>query len=106
MNEYFPVDCEATLQRIGLMVKTARLKQGLRQLDVATRFGVPEKFVRRIEQGDPSVNARSLMLVLWGLGLMESIFRSPYDSPVPYSVLREDVIGRRVRHRKAKPESF
>lgn len=106
MNEYFPVDCSATLQRIGLLVKASRLDQGIRQVDVVARLGVPEKVIRRIERGDPSVNVRSLMLVLWNLGLMERVFRSFDDTSVSFVALQEDTSGRRVRPRRVKPEDF
>lgn len=106
MNEYFPVDCSATLQRIGLMAKAARLKQGIRQRDVVTRLGVPEKVIRCIERGDPSVSVRSLMLVLWNLGVMERIFQSFEENTVSFLALREDTSGRRVRPRRSKVEDF
>jgi len=106
MNEYFPVDCSATLQRIGLLAKSARLKQGIRQRDVVTRLGVSEKVIRRIERGDPSVSVRSLMLVLWNLGVMEKIFQSFEESPTSFSALREEISGRRVRPRRSKVEDF
>ncbi|HCN46091.1 MAG TPA: transcriptional regulator [Pseudomonas sp.] len=106
MNDYFPVDCSVTLQRVGLLVKAARLEQGIRQLDVVSRLGVPEKVIRRIERGDPSVSVKSLMLVLWNLGLMERIFRSFEDSPISFSELKDDTSGRRVRPRRSKAEDF
>jgi len=106
MSDYFPVDCSASLQRIGLLIKSARLEQGIRQLDVVSRLGVPEKVIRRIERGDPAVSVRSLMLVLWNLGLMEKVFRSFEGSPISFSELKEDTRGRRVRQRRAKAEDF
>lgn len=106
MSDYFPVDCSATLERIGLLAKAARLEQGIRQLDVVSRLGVPEKVVRRIERGDPSVSVKSLMLVLWNLGLMERVFRSFEDSPISFTELKEDTTGRRVRRLRSKAEDF
>lgn len=106
MNDYFPIDCATTLLRIGLMVKASRLAQDVRQKDVTARLGVPEKMLRRIERGDPAVSARTLMLVLWQLGLMERIFRSLEDSSVSYTAIEEANRGRRVRRRHAKREDF
>lgn len=106
MPDYFPVDCSASLQRMGLLIKSARLEQGIRQQDVVTHLGVPEKVIRRIERGDPSVNVRSLMLVLWRLGLMEKVFCSFEGSPISFSELKEDTRGRRVRQRRVKAEAF
>ncbi|MEE1923218.1 helix-turn-helix transcriptional regulator [Pseudomonas sp. 148P] len=106
MNEFFPVDCSASLQRMGLLIKSARLEQGVRQLDVVSRLGVPEKVIRRIERGDPSVSVRSLMLVLWKLGLMERVFYSFEGSSISFSAMKEDTRGRRVRQRRAKVEGF
>lgn len=106
MNEYFPVDCSASLQRMGLLIKSARLEQGIRQLDVASRLGVPEKVIRRIERGDPYVSVRSLMLVLWKLGLMERVFCSFEGSPISFLEMKEDIRGRRARKRRVNAESF
>jgi transcriptional regulator with XRE-family HTH domain len=106
MSQFFPVDCSATLQRIGLLVKASRLDQGIRQLDVVSRLGVPEKVVRRIEKGDPAVSVRSLMLVLWNLGLTEKVFHSMEGTSISFLALQEDTDGRRVRPRRIKAEDF
>jgi len=106
MERFFPVDCDASLQRIGLLVKTARLEQGVRQLDVVSRLGVTEKMLRRIERGDPSVSVRSLMLVLWNLGLTDKVFRPLEDASVSFVELKDETSGRRARRRRAKPEDF
>lgn len=106
MKDYFPIDCTMTLRRIGLMVKASRLAQQIRQKDVVHRLGVPERMLRRIESGDPSVSTRNLMLVLWQLGLMEQIFRSLEDPSISYLAMEETNKGRRVRHRRAVREDF
>ncbi len=106
MMSFFPVDCSATLQRIGLLIKANRLAQNIRQLDVVSRLGVPEKVLRRIEKGDPSVNVGAWMLVLWNLGLMDQVFRPADETSISVLALKEDTTGRRARVRRAKAEDF
>lgn len=100
MKDYFPVECASTLQWIGLMMRSARLSQGIRQSDLASRLGVAEKMLRRVERGDPSVSVRAFMLVLWQLGVTEQIVRSIRATPVSFQALEEKTSGRRVRRKK------
>lgn len=106
MKKFFPVDCSETLRRIGLLVKAARLNQGIRQVDVITRLGVGEKQLRRIEAGDPAVNVRDFMLVLWNLGLSDHIFRALKDESISYTEMRNSTAGRRVRLKSSPDEDF
>lgn len=106
MSDFFPVDCSDTLRRIGLLVKSRRLEQGIRQIDVIQRLGVSEKKLRRIEVGDPAVSLREFMLVLWNLGLTEQIFKSLKDGSVSFVEIKEKTTGRRVRRKSSPIEDF
>lgn len=76
MNEFFPIDCADSLHAIGMLVKSRRLQNRQRQKDLAALLAVSERTVRKIEAGDPSVELRSFMLVLWQLGLTQEVFQS------------------------------
>jgi len=51
MKGFFPVQSTSLLYRIGLLVKEARLRMGLRQADLAERAGISLRAVRHIEGG-------------------------------------------------------
>lgn len=106
MKQFFPVDCSDTLRRIGLLVKATRLSQGIRQVDVISRLGVGEKQLRRIESGDPAVNVRDFMLVLWNLGLSDRIFHTLKDDSISYTEMQNSTAGRRVRLKNSADEDF
>ncbi|MCL6704980.1 transcriptional regulator [Pseudomonas sp. T1.Ur] len=76
MNNFFPIDCADNLQAIGSLVKSRRLGNRQRQKDLAASLAISERTVRKIEAGDPSVELRSFMLVLWQLGLTQEVFQS------------------------------
>ncbi|UVL83719.1 transcriptional regulator [Pseudomonas sp. B21-028] len=76
MNEFFPIECADSLHAIGVLVKSRRLQSRQRQKDLAASLAVSERTVRKIEAGDPSVELRSFMLVLWQLGLTQEVFQS------------------------------
>ncbi|TWC13202.1 MULTISPECIES: transcriptional regulator [unclassified Pseudomonas] len=76
MNEFFPIECADSLHAIGALVKSRRLQNRQRQKDLAASLTISERTVRKIEAGDPSVELRSFMLVLWQLGLTQEVFQS------------------------------
>ncbi|MGV8862858.1 MAG: transcriptional regulator [Pseudomonas sp.] len=76
MKSFFPLECADNLYRIGLLVKSRRLQSRLRQKDLALSLSISEQTVRKIEGGDPLVELRSFMMVLWQLGLTQEVFRS------------------------------
>jgi transcriptional regulator with XRE-family HTH domain len=72
------------MARIGRLVRLERLRQGLRQEDVAARAGVNRNTVTSIESGK-SPNPKSLPDVLSALGLnpAELLVDSPMTVPAP-----------------------
>jgi len=114
MNDFFPVSCADTLEKIGLLVKSRRLALGLRQADFKSSLGISEHTLRKIENGSALVDLRSFMLVLWRLGINETVFHSlegiETTSQVARYVTDEDayqsIASKRVRLPKPKAEDF
>ncbi|KPB74153.1 MULTISPECIES: helix-turn-helix domain-containing protein [Pseudomonas syringae group] len=107
MKAFFPVQCTDTLLRIALLVKQARLQQGVRQIDLAERLGISLRTFRRIEAGSAEgVSLRDFMLVVWGLGVSERLFQGLRED-TSFSVEQlEAAERRRVRLPGNKPEDF
>ncbi|WP_095196295.1 XRE family transcriptional regulator [Pseudomonas sp. Irchel 3A7] len=76
MSDFFPLECADSLYAIGLMVRRRRLQHKQRQKDLAMSLSMSERTLRKIEAGDPSVELRSFMLVLWHLGLIQEVFQN------------------------------
>lgn len=114
MNDFFPVSCSDTLGRIGLLVKSRRLALGLRQSDLKSALGISEHILRKIENGSESVDLRSFMLVLWRLGINETVFASLEGVETTSQVARyvtdadayQSIANKRVRLPKTKAEEF
>lgn len=114
MSGYFPVACADTLSKIGLLVKARRLALGLRQADIKAAIDVSAHTLRKIESGSELVDLRSFMLVLWRLGISDTVFSSleglEKSSQVTLLTQSDDVLqgiaARRVRLAKPKPEEF
>lgn len=114
MDGFFPVICADNLSRIGLLVKARRLSLELRQADITKAIGVSAHTLRKIENGSELVDLRSFMLVLWRLGITETVF-APLDGIESTSeILRhagdaaspQSIASKRVRLTKPKPEDF
>nr|WP_314484766.1 transcriptional regulator [uncultured Pseudomonas sp.] len=114
MQDFFPVACADMLMRVGMLVKTRRLALGIRQADIKTAIGVSPHLLRKVESGSPHVDLRSFMLVLWRLGINDTVFQSLEDIEHSSQVVRfaqpdnapEQLAARRVRLPKPKPEAF
>lgn len=114
MTTYFPVACADTLSKIGLLVKARRLALGLRQADLTATVGVSAHTLRKIEGGSALVDLRSFMLVLWRLGISETVFASLDGIEQTSQITRfsddddahQSLASRRVRLAKPKPEEF
>jgi DNA-binding XRE family transcriptional regulator len=104
MKSFFPLECTDNLYRIGLLVKSRRLQARLRQKDLALALSISEQTVRKIEGGDPVVEVRSFMMVLWHLGLTQEVFRS-LDGIESSSQLQANDPRAPHRVRLAKPQS-
>lgn len=114
MEEFFPVACSDSLSRIGLLVKARRLSLGLRQADLKQAIGISAHTLRKIESGSEFVDLRSFMLVLWRLGVTETVFASLEGIESRSEITRhtakenayQNIASRRVRLAKTKPEDF
>lgn len=114
MKDFLPVDCADTLSKIGLLVKARRLALGLRQSDFKPSLGVSEHTVRKVEAGVASVDLRAFMLVLWRLGITETVFSSLENIEGSSEITRyspegnphEVLPAKRVRLSKPKAEDF
>jgi transcriptional regulator with XRE-family HTH domain len=114
MKAFFPVACAGMLSKIGLLVKAKRLASGVRQSDIKATLGVSEHTLRKIESGSELVDLRSFMLVLWKLGITETVFTSLEGIEKTSEIIRftdegeshRSLAKKRVRLRKPKPEDF
>lgn len=101
MTSFFPLDCSESLINIGLVVKKRRQERGLRQKDLAKRVGVSAGTLGKIEAGDPVVELRTFMLVLWHLGLLAEIFND-----MPISKTPPELPSQRVRIKRVTEGNF
>jgi len=114
MDGFFPVACVDRLSKIGLLVKAKRLALGMRQSDLKVTLGVSEHTLRKIEGGSELVDLRSFMLVLWKLGITETVFASLEGIEKTSEITRftsegeshQAIATKRVRLPKSKPENF
>ncbi|KTS97003.1 hypothetical protein [Pseudomonas parafulva] len=114
MQDFFPVACADMLARVGMLVKAQRLALGIRQADIKAAIGISPHLLRKVEQGSPHVDLRSFMLVLWRLGINDTVFRTLEDVEHSAQMARfvqleddpELLSARRVRLPKPKPEAF
>ncbi|MFJ5295072.1 transcriptional regulator [Pseudomonas sp. NPDC088368] len=114
MRQFFPVACADKLSKIGLLVKARRLALGVRQSDLKVTLGVSEHTLRKIETGSERVDLRSFMLVLWRLGITETVFASLDGMEKTSEITRftnegethHNIATKRVRLPKPKPEDF
>ncbi|HEX8596845.1 MAG TPA: transcriptional regulator [Pseudomonas sp.] len=114
MDAFFPVACADKLSKVGLLVKARRLALGVRQSDLKVTLGVSEHTLRKIESGSELVDLRSFMLVLWKLGITETVFASLEGIEKTSEITRftdegespHGIATKRVRLPKSKPEDF
>lgn len=57
-----------TVEQIGVVVRQARLDQGLRQAQLAAAAGVGVRFLVELERGKPTVRLGKVLAVLDALG--------------------------------------
>lgn len=101
MISFFPLDCSESLIKIGLMAKKRRQERGLRQKDLAKLVGVSAGTLGKIEAGDPVVELRTFMLVLWHLGLLSEIFND-----MPINKTPPELPSQRVRIKRVTEGNF
>jgi len=107
MNSFFPIECCETLRKIGLLIKSRRLQSRQRQKDLAKALSVSEQTLRKIEAGEPVVELRSFMLVVWQLGLVQEVFQdlAEIESRSQF-IAHNPTLPKRVRLIKPKGGEF
>lgn len=107
MKSYFPVQCTTALLKVGLLVKEARLRLGIRQIDLAEQASVSLRAIRHIEAGNAEgVSLRDFMMVLFTLGISDRIFQGLNEDPALQVRALEDATHKRVRLPKSRAEGF
>lgn len=107
MKDYFPVQSTTQLYRIGLLVKQARLRMAMRQIDLAEKAGVSLRTIRHIEAGKADgVSLRDFMLVLFTVGVSDRVFQALQEDPVFETEELEANSDRRVRLARSRAEDF
>ena len=107
MKDFLPVQCTSILQNIALLVKQARLEQGLRQIDLSERIGASPRTVRHIEAGDAQgVALDDFLRVLWMLGISDRVFEG-LKAELPPALKSDAMLSKkRVRIRRTQAEDF
>jgi y4mF family transcriptional regulator len=67
----------ASIKEIGAVIRQTRLKQGLRQDQVAAAAGVGVRFVVELERGKPTIRVAKMLAVLDVLGCRVEIVTPP-----------------------------
>ncbi|MFP2904047.1 helix-turn-helix transcriptional regulator [Pyxidicoccus sp. 3LFB2] len=64
-----PIAVVRAVTRMGQNIARARIRRGLRQVDLAKKTGLAPGTVKRIEEGSPTTALSAYFTVLWALGL-------------------------------------
>ncbi|MEO8023885.1 helix-turn-helix domain-containing protein [Polaromonas sp.] len=67
-----PRDVTERVRRLGANVRVARQRRRMSQEDLASKAGVNDKTLRRLEKGDEGVSLGNALSVLWTLGLLQT----------------------------------
>lgn len=67
--EVTPVAVVRAISRLGQNIARARIRRGLRQVDLAKKTGLAPGTIKRIEEGSPTTALSAYFTVLWALGL-------------------------------------
>ncbi len=107
MKGFFPVQSTSLLYRIGIMVKDARLRMGIRPADLAGLAGISLRAVRHIEGGKAEgVSLRDFMLALFTAGISDRVFQALIDDPALDLNSLETNMTKRVRLPRSNAEDF
>lgn len=79
-NHFFPLDGELFSQKLSTKIKAKRHQRKVRQQDMAHALGLSISTIKRIEQGETSVEYASVIKVLWYLNLLEELLPDLYQS--------------------------
>lgn len=69
-----------TVRDLGALVRSARLRKGLTQADLAASVGVSRDWIVRLEKGHPRLEAQLVLDVLAAVGLAVDV-TMPDDDP-------------------------
>lgn len=68
-----PYAVEQTLKRIGVNLRTARLRRNLTIADMAQKIGTGPRAIADAEKGKPSTGIAVYAAMLWALGLLNQL---------------------------------
>ena len=60
------------LQIWGRAIRTQRVRRRIPSADLCARMDISDATLRRIERGDPGVNAAAYLTALWVLGILDT----------------------------------
>ena len=107
MKDFFPVQSTSVLYRIGLLIKEARLRMGIRQTDLAELAGISLRAVRHLEGGKAEgVSLRDFMLALFTVGISDRVFQALLDDPALDLNSLETNTTKRVKLPRSNAEDF
>jgi len=68
-----PYAVEQALKRLGMNLRTARLRRNLTIADVAEKIGTGRRAVTEAEKGKPSTSAAVYIALLWAYDLLDQM---------------------------------
>ncbi|SEU41653.1 Helix-turn-helix [Myxococcus fulvus] len=68
-QETMPLAVARAMTGLGANIARARLRRGLKQVDLAKKTGLALGTLKRIEAGSPTTAISAYFVVLWALGL-------------------------------------
>ncbi|WP_194869565.1 helix-turn-helix domain-containing protein [Myxococcus sp. AB025B] len=72
-QETIPLAVDRAVIALGANIARARLRRGLKQVDLAKKTGLGLGTIRRIEAGNISTAISAYFVVLWAMGLEREI---------------------------------
>lgn len=88
-----PAQVEQHLIQLGKNINMARLRRGLRMIDLADKVGVSRYLISDIEKGKSTVSIGAYFSAVWALGLAETL--NNIASP------DQDILGQTLERIKA-----
>ena len=68
-----PFEVESAIISLGKNIRIARIRRGLRLVDLAQKIGISRFSLAAIEKGKPSASIGSYVGALWALGLLKQL---------------------------------
>ena len=73
LTKGLPPPVDEALHKLGVNLKTARVRRGLTMQEVAEKIGVSRQLVADAERGKPTTGVAVYVAVLWDLGLLDQL---------------------------------